>query len=477
MKDLEKKLKTGVSVGFYTKILTQASQFIFGIILARLLSPEDYGLAGMLAFFIAFYEMLVDSGFGVAIIQKKEPSDDDYNTVFWFNMVISLILYVILYVSSPYIAEFYNDDRLIIISRVLGLVPIINAFGSIQGKYLNKNLKFKSLAKISYIALVSGSIFATILAFAGFGVWSLIYKSIFFAVVLNSGFWIISKWKPKWIFSVNSFKQLFKFGSKIMLNSFFEVIFKNIYSLIIGKYFNPQTLGIYTRAKQFNDMPDDTVRISTVQALFPSLSHIQDDNKKLIDVYKKALSLMAFVLFPLYAILACSAYPMIEVLLTDKWIESAGYLQLMCIMAVTLPFETVNGNVLYVKGKSNYILTITIIERVVFVCLIFALIPFGLKGLVYVLIIDAFLKVILYAYFSRKVINYGIVQQIKDVSVIILLAVVSLLVMFPLNYLIENTMIKLILIIVSGAGIYISLSFILKLKQIQEVINLIKFRS
>jgi len=154
MKDIEKKLKTGITVGFYTKILTQTSQFAFGIILARLLTPEDYGLTGMLAIFIALYEMFVDSGFGSSLIQKKNPSEIDYNTVFWFNLGISLILYLILFISAPYIAEFYDDERLILITKVLGIVPIINAFGSVQGKYLNKNLKFKSLAKLTYINLL-----------------------------------------------------------------------------------------------------------------------------------------------------------------------------------------------------------------------------------------------------------------------------------------------------------------------------------
>lgn len=477
MKDLEKKLKTGVSYGFYTKILTQASQFIFGIILARLLTPEDYGLAGMLAIFIAFYEMLVDSGFGVALIQKKSPTEIDYNTVFWFNIGISLVLYLILFISAPYIAEFYNDVRLIPISRVLGIVPIIVAFGSVQGKYLQKNLEYKSLAKVSYISFVSSSIFATVLAFLGFGVWALVYKSIFWSIMLHFGFWLISDWRPKWAFSFNSLRQLFGFSSKLLLDSSLNVIFKNLYSLIIGKYFSPATLGIYTRAKQFNDIPDNIIRASTTTVLFPALSHIQDDEEKLIKVYKKALSLMAFLLFPVYAVLACSAYPMIEVLLTYKWIESAGYLQIMCLMAFTYPFETINLNILYVKGKSNYILLITIIERIVFICLIFALITFGLTGLVFALVFNAFIRVIIYSYFSKKIISYGIIQQIKDVFLFFLLTIISFLVMLPLNYIIENPVIKLILIIISGTGAYLLLSFLLNLKEIQEVIKLLKFKS
>lgn len=477
MEDLSKKLRTGVSVNFYTRLLIQISQFAFGIILARLLTPDDYGLTGMLAIFLAFYEMLVDSGFGSALIQKKNPVHIDYNTVFWFNFGISLFLYLILFISAPCIADFYDDDRLILITRVLGLVPVINAFGSIQGKYLNKNLLYKSLSKVGYIAFVGSSIFAVILAYLGFGVWALIYKSIFWAFTLNVGWWIVSDWKPKWEFSFSSLKQLFKFGSKIILNSVFDVIFNNLYSLIIGKYFNPASLGIYTRAKQFVDLPDSSIRRSTADTLFPALSHIQDDDEKLIKTYKKALSLLAFVLFPVYAILACSAYPLIEVLLTNKWIEAAGYLQLMCIIGITFPFETVNGNVLYVKGKSNYVLKITIIQRIIFVSLIFALISYGVVGLVYVFILDAFIRVILYSYFAKKILSYTIVKQLKDVYLFIVLAAISLIVMLALNYLSVGPVIKLILIVASGSGIYIILSFILKVKEIKEIIKLLKFKS
>lgn len=475
MIDIEKNLKEGVSVGFYTKILTQASQFIFGIILARLLTPEDYGLAAMLAFFIAFYEMLVDSGLGSAIIQKKNPSNTDYNTVFWFNMAISLVLYLVLFVTSPYIAEFYNDDRLILISRILGLVPVINAFGSIQGKYLNKNLKFKSLAKVYYLSFLSSSIFAVILAFLGFGVWSLIYKAIFLAVMLNSGWWIISEWKPKPAFSLNSLRKLFEFGSKILLNSVFDVVFNNLYFLIIGKYFSASALGFYSKAKQLNDLPDETIRKSTTYTLFPTLSHVQDDNNKLTEVYKKTLTLLAFIIFPLYAILACAAYPMIEVLLTSKWMEAAGYLQLMCFIALTYPFETVNGNVLYVKGKSNYILIVTVICRIVFILLIIAFISSGLKGLIYVLIINAIIKVLLYSHFSRKVFSYGLLRQIKDVLIFIIMTLISLMVMIFISYLLDKPLMKLIFIVFSGSTVYLLLSYLFKIKEIRDVKKLLKF--
>ena len=242
MENLGNRARKGVSLVFYTKFITQGIQFIFGLILARLLSPTDYGLVGMLAIFIALFEMLTDSGFGVAIIQKKSPDSIDYSTVFWFNFVFSLFLYLVLFFSAPAISSFYNNNKLIPILRTLGIVSVLNAFGSVQGKYLNKNLKYESLTKVYMVAFISSSAFAVIFAYLGFGVWSLVLKSLVLALLLNLGWWLISSWKPQFKFSLKSLKQLFGFGSKILGVSIFETLFNNLYSLVIGKYFDAQSL-------------------------------------------------------------------------------------------------------------------------------------------------------------------------------------------------------------------------------------------
>lgn len=476
MENLGNRARKGVSLVFYTKFITQGIQFIFGLILARLLSPTDYGLVGMLAIFIALFEMLTDSGFGVAIIQKKSPDSIDYSTVFWFNFVFSLFLYLVLFFSAPAISSFYNNNKLIPILRTLGIVSVLNAFGSVQGKYLNKNLKYESLTKVYMVAFISSSAFAVIFAYLGFGVWSLVLKSLVLALLLNLGWWLISSWKPQFKFSLKSLKQLFGFGSKILGVSIFETLFNNLYSLVIGKYFDAQSLGYYTRAKQFNDLPDTTFRGSAMEILFPVLSHIQDDDEKLVSIYKKAISLFAFVLFPLYAILGVIAYPMIEVILTPKWIFSAEYVQILCIMSVTLPFQSINGNVLYVKGKSNYVLYITIIRRIIFLGLVLGLIKYGVVALVWGIVIDAFIITILYIIFAAKVFTYRFIDQIRDVLPVFLITATSFLLMFVTKSFIVGSLKQLFMIPIIGLSVYILLSYFFRRNDIKEVLNLIKFK-
>jgi len=280
--NLKEKAQTGVALGFVTKIGTHALQFVFGLILARLLTPQDYGLVGMLAVFISLSDVFIDSGFGTAVMRKKYPVSIDYSTVFWFNFAISILAYGILFLGAPLIADFYGDSRLINLTRVLGLVVIINAAGSIQGKYLNKNMQYKRLTKVYAISFIGASVFAVGMAALGFGVWALVGKTLFLAILLNGGWWVVSTWKPQKKFSMSSFKELGAFGSKILATSLFSSFFSNIYSLIIGKLFNAQSLGFFTRAKQFYDLPDRSIRTSSMNIFFPALSYIQDDDARLI---------------------------------------------------------------------------------------------------------------------------------------------------------------------------------------------------
>ncbi|MDK2979470.1 MAG: teichuronic acid exporter, partial [Bacteroidales bacterium] len=214
-----------------------------------------------------------------------------------------------------------------------GVVVIINAFGSIQGKYLNKNLQYKKLTKVYFVAFVGSSIFAVIIAALGYGVWALVVRTLFWAILLNGGWWVVSSWKPKRKFSLKSFKELGAFGSKLLATALFNTFFSNVYSVLIGKLFNAQSLGFFTRAKQFYDLPERSIRSSSVNVFFPALSYIQDDNQRLVRSYKKMLSIYAFILFPIYAVLAIIAKPLVLIILTDKWSQSAMLLQFFCFLA------------------------------------------------------------------------------------------------------------------------------------------------
>jgi len=473
LENLKEKVQTGISLGFATQIGTQAAQFIFGLILARLLTPQDYGLTGMLAIFISMSDVFIDSGFGTAVMRKKHPNDSDYSTVFWFNFLVSVLAYLILFFAANAIADFYGDERLILLTRVICIVVIINAFGSIQGKFLNKNMQYKKLTKVYVVALLGSSILAVLLAAAGFGVWSLVGKTISWALLLNGGWWFVSSWKPKTIFSIISFKELGSYGSKILATSIFSSFFSNVYSVIIGKLFNAQSLGYFTRARQFYELPEKSIRSSSMNIFFPALSYLQDDNKRLINTYKNIIGIYAFVLFPLYALLAIIAKPLILVILTDKWLESVVLLQYFCLLSFALPFESVNENVLYIKGRSDFVFYVTVLKKVGLVAFLFLLYKTGLKGMVWAFVLEGYLGIFLSVYFAKKVLEFSFFRQIVQVLPSIGLTLIASIIML-LGMRITNTgIIQLILVPTLGIIVYLATSYATKRPELNEIIDLV----
>jgi teichuronic acid exporter len=471
---IAQKAKLGMSIGFYTGVATQLTQFVFGIILARLLTPSDYGIVGMVAIFFIIVDTLQDGGFGVALLQQKEVFTIDYNTVFWLNILLSLLLYCILYFSAPLIAQFYQDIRLISIIRIIGLSSVIKAIGSTQGAYLSKCQHYMMQSKVYYFALVAGSIIAVLFAWFGYGFWSLIIKSFATTIFLTIGWWMISPWKPVFKLSFNSLKKLFPFGSKMLVTSLFDNFFNNIYSMLIGKVYNAQSLGYYNRAKGFIDLPDMSIRGVILSVLFPALSYYQDDNKKLKDYYKRVLILLAFVLFPIYSILFFAASPMILVLITSKWLPAVALLQILCIKSLFYPFESINGSVLNVKGKSSYLLITTLLRRAVFILLIIITIRFGITGLIWGLVADSFVAAALNYYFATKIFNYGIVEQVNDIIKPLLILIIPCMAMFVSSRTISNPFLCLATICFVGGVSYLALSYIFMKKELIDVLHILK---
>ena len=473
MENIKEKAQTGISLGFVTRIGTQAAQFIFGLILARLLTPQDYGLVGMLAIFIALSDVFIDSGFGTAVMRKKYPKSIDYSTVFWFNLFISVLAYLILFFCAPAIASFYGDERLVLLTRVISIVVIINAFGSIQGKYLNKNMQYKKLTRVYAIAFIGGSAFAVIMAALGFGVWALVGKTLFLAVLLNGGWWIVSTWKPKRIFSISSFKELGSFGSKLLATSLFSSFFSNIYSVIIGKLFNAQSLGFFTRARQFYELPDKTIRSSSMNVFFPALSYMQDDNDRLINTYKKILGVYGFVLFPIYATLAIVAHPLILIVLTEKWLGSVVLLQYFCVLALALPFESVNENALYIKGRSDFVFYVTVLKKIGLVVFLFLFYKIGLKGMVWAFVLEGYLGVLLSSYFAKKALDFSFLGQIKQVLPSVGITIVVSAIMLFCMKMTSTGILQLILVPLLGIAIYLVMNYFIKSPELNELVELV----
>jgi teichuronic acid exporter len=473
LENLKEKAQTGISLSFATQTGTQALQFIFGLILARLLSPQDYGLVGMLGIFIAISDTFVDSGFGTAVMQKKNPDNSDYSTVFWFNLIVSVLFYLILFLGAPVIANFYGDVRLIALTRIICIVIIINAIGSIQGKYLNKNMQYKKLTKVYVIAFLGSSVFAVIMAACGFGVWSLVGKTLFLAFFLNGGWWYLSSWKPRREFSLHSFKALGNYGSKILATSIFSSFFSNIYSVIIGKLFNAQSLGFFTRARQFYEFPDKSIRSSSMSVFFPALSYIQDDDTRLISAYNKIIGVYAFILFPIYALLAIIAKPLIIVLLTDKWFESVVLLQYFCVLVFSMPFEAVNENVLYIKGRSDYVFYVTVLRKTGLIAFLFLFYKSGLKGMIWAFVLEGYLGILLSAIFAKKVLKFSFINQIKQILPSLGLTLMASGIMYIGMKISSTGIFQLILVTMLGVFSFLAISYISKRPELYEIIDMV----
>lgn len=472
--NIAQKAKSGVRIGFYTGIATQLTQFAFGIVLARLLSPADYGIVGMVAIFFVIIDILQDGGFSVALLQQEEVFKLDYTTVFWLNIILSLVLYVLLFFLAPIIANFYEDLRLVSIIRVIGLTSVIKALGSTQGAYLSKCQHYLGQSKVYFLSLVGASIFALCCAWLGFGFWSLVIKSLSTMIFLAVGWWIISPWKPQLEFSQESLKRLFPFGSKILATSLFDGLFNNIYSLIIGKVYNAQSLGYYTRARGFLDLPDNSVRGVITGVLFPALSYYQNDDEKLKNYYKRGLVLLAFVLYPIYSILFFSAKPMIIILITSKWLLAVPLLKILCIKTLFYPFESINGNILYVKGRSNYVLISTIIRRGIFILLITLTIRFGIKGLMWGLVADSLIVSALYFLFAKKVFRYGILEQLLDIKKPIIILILPCIAMLILSHTVSNPYLCFTFTCLAGGGLYLMLAYFFMSEELIDVLKILK---
>jgi len=414
MSKLKQQAVTGIFWSFLERFGSQFILLITQVVLARLLTPEDFGLIGMLAIFIGISQAFVDSGFGNALIQKKEVNQTDYSTVFYFNILVGFILYGILFFSAPFIADFFHQEKLIGLTRLIGLLLILNSFGLIQFVKLKKELNFKSIAKATIFSNIMAAICGITLAFLNFGVWALAIQMVSIYLFRTLIFWISSTWRPTWEFSYQSFKGLFNFGSKLLLSSLLDQIFQNIYLLIIGKLFTAKDLGYYTQAKKLQGVPVIALAAIVGNVTFPAFSKIQDENEKLLIGFRKTLKLLVFVNFPLMLGLAVVAQPLFLFVFGPQWLPSVPYFQLLCISGMLYTLHTTNLSILQVKGRSDLFLRLEIIKKSITVIAIFIGLQWGIMGLIYGRVVTSFIAYFINAYYSGKLLKYPIKNQLKD---------------------------------------------------------------
>jgi teichuronic acid exporter len=468
LSSLKDKAVKGVIWSAAERFGNQFMQFFIGLLLARLLLPQDYGLVGMLLVFISIAQVFVDGGFSSALIQKNEPSEEDYSTVFWFNLVTAVFFYLAIFFCSPLIAQFYDEPMLAPLAKIVGLNIIINAFGIIQKTKLTKGLDFKTQAKINISSIVIGGIIGVIAAWQGYGVWALVIQNLFRSGLMNLIFWVQSSWRPKRIFSKTSFKALFGFGSKLLAASIFNTISENVISLIIGKFYDTKSLGYYTRALQFQKFPINMLgAISTVS--LPMLSKIKEDNYKLKEYYESMVKLIAFTIFPILAIIGLVAEPLINLTLTEKWLPTAPILKILCAIGAFYPMHVINLDLIKIKGRSDLFLKVGIIVQILTLLSILLSYRFGIIGMMWGLLILDVICFYIHTIYTKIIINYGFVKQIKDMlKYIIMTASMSIILVFIRSFLSSDVKILIILPAV-GVLYYLLVAYFIKLAELRKL--------
>lgn len=453
---------------------TRFIQFIIEILIARVLLPSDYGLIGMLAIFMGIAQTFIDSGFANALIQKKDRNNKDYSTVFYFSIIVSIIIYIILFFSAPLIADFYNQPLLTSITRVYMLTLVINGFSISQTAKLTVDLNFKAQAVISIFSIIISGVVGFALAFTGFGVWALVWQGITLSFTRTTTIWIASRWVPLLSFSKESFKRLFSFGSKLLASSLINNIYSNISTIIIGKAFKATDLGFFTRAQQFCQLPTQTITNIVVKVNYPILSQLQDDNIKLVESYKTLLRTPVFILYPILFGLAFLAHPLIEVFLGNKWLPSSILIPILCFGCLWEPLTHINLNLLYVKGKTDLVLKLELIKKPIAFLLLFCAIPLGLEGMCWAISIYSFIAFCFNCHYTGKILNFGFFHQIKSLLPIIAYSLVMSMGIVISTLFVESPLPKLIIGTLIGMAIYLSIAVIFKDRSMAQIVSIIK---
>lgn len=421
---MQSSAKSGMFWSFMIQGGTQIINFIISVVLARLLLPEQFGLIGMIAIFIAISRALIDGGFVSSLIRTKDADDVDYSTVFFVNLASSFFLYIILYFAAPFIAEFYHQEILVKLIRILGLVLIINAFSLVQSVKLNKALQFKTQFKLQLPSLAISALISIWMAYNGYGVWSLVAKDILYALFATIQLWYYAKWAPTFIFDQAKFKYHFNFGYKLSLSSIINTTFNNLYLIIIGKYFSAAQLGFYTRARSLEQLPSEFFFNAFNRVFYPLLAQYNDDDQRLKRTYSQLLQMVVFVVTPILLFLGIVATPFFRWLLTEKWLPAVPYFQLLVISGVFYPIHKYNLNICNLKGRSDMVLKLSTLQNSLLILGAFSAIWFGIYGLLFSMIFVNVVITAVNAFFSGRLIGYGIKSQVQDLMPILSLNVI-----------------------------------------------------
>ena len=474
VENLRKKTVSGVFWSAIERFSLQGVMFIINIIMARLLLPSDYGIIGMLAVFLLISQTFIDGGFTNALIQRKDRTEIAFSPVFYFNIFVAFLFYILIFVSAPLIADFYNMPDLRDVARIISLSLIISSLSAIHKTKLTIDIDFKTQSKISLTAALISGVIGIWMAYENFGVWALVTQTLVNSILQTGLYYLFSHWFPLRIFSWVSFRILFSFGSKLLVSSLIHTVYYNLYSIVIGKKFSAADLGYYTRAEQFAVFPSSNVNSIISRVTFPILSGIQDDDVRLAFAYRKYIRLASFIIFPLMIGLAVLAKPLITLLLTEKWLGIVVLLQILCLDWMLDHLSIINLNLLYVKGRSDWALRLEVIKKTIATIILFASIPFGIVGMCWGRVLYSVIATYLNSYYTKSLIGLSLGTQIKDILPSLMIAILMGIIVHGSTMLLSNAILQLLVGFIVGVGCYFIISKFFKMDSLDELFSLIK---
>lgn len=477
---MERSLKSSAISGMtWTAMERFGQQFlrlIIGVIIARILEPSMFGIVGMTVIFTDLAQSILDSGFGSALIQKKDRNEIDYSTCFYFNVVVGLILYIVLFITAPYIAEFYHTEELIKVIRVISIGFVFNSLIISQNARLSAEFKFKVSSIINVTSYLISGVTGIALAYIGFGVWALVLQQVLSCFLRVLFIEMYTQWIPLLCFSRKSFNHLFNFGSKVLVSGFLFSIYNNLYTLVIGRIFTPAEVGHYNRANQFATLPSSTLIGVVMKVAYPLMAEVQDDTERLRRCYQKFLRLPIYIIYPILVGLIVLAKPFVVLLIGEKWVFCVPLLQVLAFGYMFDPLSHINLNILYVKGRTDLILKLDIINRIIGLIILFSTIPFGIWWLCFGRSVYGLIAYSINCYYTGKYINWGFGNQMRyNVPIFIKAGIMGVLCYLPILFTL-NYYYQLILGITIGIISYLAISVLTNDESYNDLIKIIKSR-
>ena len=473
---LKKRTIKGVAWTSLDQVMTLGFGFVIGVVLARLLSPSDYGMLAMIAVFNAIAMAFVNSGFGNALIRKPDLTEDDNTTAFGFNIVVALVMVGVIWLIAPWAAQFYDKPILTSLLRVEGFLLIISSLRIVQNSQLSRALNFKAKMIVNVASQVIAGVVAIITAFRGFGVWALVIQHYVSGITGLVLLWMISPWRPRGRWNKASFGYLWGYGSKLLASGLLDTVYTNIYPIVIGKFYSAADLGQYTRAKGYANLPSQGLTGVLQQVTFPVLSQIQEDDDRLAYSYRRMLRFTVFLVFPIMIGMAALAHPLVISLVTNKWAQCVPYLQVICFASMWYPVHAINLNLLQVKGRSDLFLRLEIIKKLIITIAIFICVPFGIMGICIGAVCTSILCLAINTYYTGKLIHVGFFRQMMDMAPTLLASLAMGTIIYFAVMPFGNDVIKLAIGIPVGIAFYLAVARIFRMPELQEAIDIIRRR-